>query len=462
MAYASTNPYTEETVRTFPDATAEEVDEAIERADRTFRRWRERPVIERVSVLRAAAQILRSNADEYAEVLTEEMGKLLSEARGEVATCASILEYYVDHGAALLAPTSVAARGFRDTDVQVVNDPQGVIFAVEPWNFPYYQVIRVAAPQLTAGNTVLLKHASNVSQSAARLERLFQEASREVGAPEGLLTNLYLPHSLTEQVIADERVRGVALTGSEAAGRLIASLAGKYIKKSTLELGGADAFVVLEDADVDKAAHWAVLGRHRNAGQVCVSSKRLIVVDDMYDHFLERYREGVAKLVPGDPRDPHTTLAPLSSLQARDNLAEQVRHAVEQGATSEVIGVPVPGRGAFFQPVLLGDISEDSDAFHTEFFGPVTQLYRAKDEEDAIRIANDSPFGLGGSVFSRDIEHARTVARRMDTGMVYINQPTAGRPDIPFGGVKHSGYGRELTGLGLKEFVNQKVVAVAR
>ena len=457
MTYATTNPFTEETVRTFPDATAKQVDDAIAQADRAFQEWKRKPVEERVKVLQAATDILKRDRRDYAQVLTEEMGKLLSEAEAEVDVCIGMLEYYVQHGAALLAPRTLAAHGYGDDDVQVVNDPLGVIFAVEPWNFPYYQVIRIASAQITAGNTVVLKHASNVPQSAARMERLFLEA----GAPKGLLTNLYLPHSLTEQVIADPRVRGVALTGSEQAGALIAGLAAKHLKKSTLELGGADAFVVLADADVDKAADWAVWGRHWNAGQVCVSSKRLIVVDDVYQRFLQRYREGVAALVAGDPRDPATTLAPMCAIKARDRLAAQVRHAVEQGAHSEVIGAPVPDRGAFFRPVLLTDIPRESDAYHTEFFGPVTQLFRAKDEDDAIRIANDSPFGLGGSIFSRDIDHARRLARQLDTGMVYINQPTGVGPDIPFGGVKRSGYGHELIDLGLKEFVNQKVVAVA-
>ncbi|MCD7101615.1 NAD-dependent succinate-semialdehyde dehydrogenase [Pseudoclavibacter sp. 13-3] len=456
MAYATTNPFTGEVVKQFPNATEQEVDAALEQAHETFLGWRETSFEHRAEILANAAQILRDNKREYAEILTLEMGKLIGEAELEVELCAQMLDYYVKFGAEALRPRFLPAAGFGDTDVQLVSDPLGVIFAVEPWNFPYYQVIRITAPQVTAGNVIVLKHASNVPQSALAMVDLFAKA----GAPEGLLTNLFLPHDQTERVIADPRVRGVALTGSEKAGSIVAGLAAKHLKKSTLELGGADAFIVLEDADVEKAADWAVFGRHWNGGQVCVSSKRLIVVDAVYDTFVARYREGVAKLVAGDPMDPKSTLAPLSSQKAADDLKAQVEQAVADGAKAETLAADVPAQGAFFQPTILTEIDEDTDAFHTEFFGPVTQLYRAKDEDDAVRIANDSPFGLGGSVFSQDIHRAQDVARRLDTGMVYINQPTGVKADIPFGGVKNSGYGHELIDLGIKEFVNEKVVVV--
>ncbi|KFJ00042.1 NAD-dependent succinate-semialdehyde dehydrogenase [Bifidobacterium stellenboschense] len=463
MTYATINPYTGETVATFPNATADEVDAALDNAHRAFLAWRDLPIAQRVAVLEQAARILEANRGDYAATITLEMGKTAAEAAGEIDICVSMLRYYVEHGEELLAPRFLPAKGYGDTDVQLVNDPMGVIFAVEPWNFPYYQVVRITAPQLTAGNVIVLKHASNVPQCAARMEELFRLAAENAGidgdVAGGLLTNLYLPHDQTERVIASPYVRGVALTGSEKAGALVASLAAKHLKKSTLELGGADAFIVLSDADVDKAADWAVQGRNWNAGQVCVSSKRLIVVDEAYDRFLARYREGAAKLVAGDPNDPKTTLAPLSSEGAKRTLQRQVDEAVAQGAKVEYLA-DVPETGAFFPPALLTDVSESNDAFHTEFFGPVAQLYRAKDEDDAVRIANDSPFGLGGSVFSRDIRHAQQVARRLDTGMVAVNHPTIVAADIPFGGVKNSGYGHELIDLGLKEFVNQKVIAV--
>ena len=453
MAYATINPYTEQTIKTFPDATEAEVDAALKTAHATFLEWKAKPISERVAVLAKAAEILKNNRSDYASTLTLEMGKITAEAEAEVDLCVAMLRYYVEHGEELLSPRLLPAKGYGDTDVQLVNDPMGVIFAVEPWNFPYYQVIRITAPQATAGNVVVLKHASNVPQSAARMEQLFLEA----GAPKGLLTNLYLPHDLTEHVIASPFVRGVALTGSEKAGGHVASLAAKHLKKSTLELGGADAFIVLDDADVEKAADWAVFGRNWNAGQVCISSKRFIVVDAVYDEFVRRYRAEAAKLVPGDPADPKTTLAPLSSAAAKRQVERQVADIVAQGATVEYL-VDVPAEGNFFPSTLLTNIPEGSEATRTEIFGPVAQLYRAADEADAIRIANDSPYGLGGSVFTTDIHHAQEIARQLDTGMVTINRASASAPDIPFGGVKNSGYGRELIDLGLKEFVNQKVV----
>ncbi|WP_124039348.1 NAD-dependent succinate-semialdehyde dehydrogenase [Neoactinobaculum massilliense] len=457
MAYATTNPYTGKVEKTFPTASATEVDAAIAKAHGAFLEWKELPFEERAEVLHRAAQILAENKRAYAEIVTREMGKLVAEAEAEIDICVGMLEYYVKRGADEMAPHFVKAGGLGDTDVMVVNEPMGVIYAVEPWNFPYYQVIRICAPQFTAGNAILLKHASIVPQSALAMEDLFAKA----GAPEGLLTAVFAGHEATAQVLADPRVRGVALTGSEGAGAAVAAEAGRNLKKSTLELGGADAYVVLEDADLDKAVQWAVIGRNWNAGQVCVSSKRIIVADALYDDFVAKYRARARQnLVAGDPMDSATTLAPLSSQDAVDQLTRQVEHAKEEGATVEEIGIELPDQGTFFQPMIITDIPEGSDTRHTEFFGPVAQFYRAKDEEDAIRIANDTPFGLGGSVFSRDIHHAQAVARRIDTGMVYINQPTGVKAEIPFGGTKRSGYGRELTELGLKEFVNQKVVAV--
>ncbi len=457
MAYATTNPYTKQLEKSFDTATSEDIDRTISQAHQTFLAWKETSFEQRAALLSRAAELLRTDSRRYAEILTREMGKLIGEAEAEVELSAKILEYYARFGAAELAPRFLAAEGFGDTDVELVNDPMGVLYIVEPWNFPYYQVVRVGAPQIMAGNTIVLKHASNVPQSAEAMEQLVLDA----GAPKGLLTNLFASHEASEQIISDPRVRGVALTGSEPAGASISSLASKYVKKSTLELGGSDAFVVLDDADVDKAAEWAVFGRHWNAGQVCCSSKRLIVVDAVYDTFLAKYEAGVAKLRAGDPMDPDTTLAPLSSQKAADDLGKQVERAKQEGATVQSLGVEVPEQGAFYPPTLITDIPEGSTTSHTEFFGPVTLLFRAKDEAEAIQIANDTPFGLGGSVFSKDIARAQNVARRIDTGMVYINQPTGVKADVPFGGVKHSGFGHELIDLGIKEFVNEKVLVVS-
>lgn len=456
MAYATVNPYTGETLKTFATASKEEVLGAIDQAYTTFLAWKETSFEQRAAILNKAASILRNETEKYAKYLTLEMGKLFTEAKLETILSAEILEYYAKHAEKLLAPEKLPTDA-QGVEATLYHEPQGVLLVVEPWNFPFYQIARIIAPQLSAGNTILLKHASNVPQSA----NVFEELMLEAGLPQGAFKNLYLAHEHTAVILNDRRVCGVALTGSEAAGAIVAAEAGKALKKSTLELGGADAFVVLEDADLQKTVDWAVMGRHWNAGQVCVSSKRLIVVDAIYDQFLALYKEGVAKLKAGDPMDPETTLAPLSSQKAADDLKKQVEKAIALGAEVEVIGAPVPEQGAFFQPLLMTNLHENNEARHWEFFGPVTQLYRAKDEADAICIANDTPFGLGGSVFTQDHARGVEVAKKIYTGMVFINHPTMVKADLPFGGVAHSGYGRELIGLGIKEFVNHKLVGVA-
>lgn len=456
MAYATVNPYTGETLKTFPEATDAQVQQAIEAAHGAFQTWRTASFAQRGKVLQRAADLLRADAEGYAKILTMEMGKVIGEALAEVELSARIFEYYVQNAEELLAPERLPVRDAAEGRVMLVHEPLGVLLAIEPWNFPYYQIARIIAPQLSAGNTILLKHASNVPQSAAAFEKLLLDA----GLPAGAFVNLYATRAQVEMIINDPRVHGVALTGSEEAGAMVAAQAGKALKKSTLELGGSDAFVVLADADVDKAVSWAVFGRHWNAGQVCTSSKRLIVADAIYDEFLAKYLIGVDGLKAGDPMDPATTLAPLSSQSALNLLREKVRQAVAHGAKAMEVGPKVPARGAFMQPTILTGISGSNPARLWEFFGPVTMLFRARDDDDAVRIANDTPFGLGGSVFSDDVAHAERVARRIETGMVFINHPTMVKADIPFGGIKRSGYGRELTGLGIKEFVNHKVITV--
>lgn len=455
MAYATTNPYTGKVVKTFPNATDAEVARTLDQAQAAFQTWSTAGFAARSQVLRKAADLLRARHTDYAKILTLEMGKLLAEAEAEVELSAQILEYYVENAEQLLAPEKLPSKHPSYTETWVEHVPQGILLTIEPWNFPYYQIVRIAAPQLAAGNVIVLKHASNVPQSAAAFEQLFREA----GLPEGGFSSLYATREQINAIIEDPRVQGVALTGSEGAGAVVAAQAGAALKKSTMELGGADAFVVLADADLEKAAKWAVTGRHWNAGQVCCSSKRIIVVGEVYDRFLALYKAGVAKLKAGDPLDPSTDLAPLSSQGAADELNKQIQQAVAHGASVEVIGAEVPSQGAFVQPVLLS-MAEDNPAYRWEFFGPVSQVIRAKDEADAIRIANDSPFGLGGSVFTQDIKHGIEVAQKISTGMVYINHPTGVAADLPFGGVRRSGYGRELVGLGIKEFVNSKLIAV--
>lgn len=456
MAYQTTNPYTGETLKTFPDATDAEVAQALERGHAAFQQWRLKPVKERVTFLQKAADLLRTRHTEYAKLLTTEMGKLLAEAEAEVELSAAILEYYVKHAEAELAPQPLPCEDPVVSEAQLVHEPLGIILAIEPWNFPYYQIARIMAPQLAAGNVILLKHASNVPQSAAAFEKLMQET----GLPAGCFQNLYATRDQIETIINDPRVQGVALTGSEGAGALVAAQAGRALKKSTMELGGSDAFIVLDDADLDKAVKWAVFGRHWNGGQVCCSSKRIIVHESVHDEFIRRYTEGVAQLKTGDPLEASTTLAPLSSQQAADDVRRWIDEAVAHGATATVIGAEVPKQGAFVRPVLLTGVKPGNPVYHHEFFGPVSMIFKVKDEDEAIRLANDSPFGLGGSVFTQDIERGKRVAAQISTGMVYINHPTAVKADLPFGGIRRSGYGRELIGLGLKEFVNHKLVGV--
>lgn len=456
MTYATINPYTNELVKQFPDATDEEVEQAIAQADAAFRSWRESSFAVRAAVMNKAASLLREAKNDYAKLLTLEMGKVTAEAEAEVELSARIFEYYAKNAETLLQPEKLPVDDPAKGEFTVVHEPLGVLLAVEPWNFPYYQIARVIAPQLSAGNTVLLKHASNVPQSAAAFERLMREA----GLPAGGFKNLYATRAQVERILNDPRVHGVAFTGGEAAGAVIAAQAAKALKKSTMELGGADAFVVLADADLDKTVKWAVFGRHWNGGQVCCSSKRIIVVDEIYDDFMERYEKGVAALRAGDPFDPATTLQPLSSKKAADDLKGQVRQAVEHGAKAREVGPKVPSKGAFFQPTILTALGPDNPAYRWEFFGPVSMIFRAKDEADAIRIANDSSFGLGGSVFTSDVKHGAEVAAKISTGMVFVNHPTMVKADIPFGGIRRSGYGRELTGLGIKEFVNHKVIGI--
>jgi succinate-semialdehyde dehydrogenase/glutarate-semialdehyde dehydrogenase len=456
MAYATTNPYTGEVLEAFPEATDAEVARAVANAHAAFLSWKNTSFAARAGIMQKAADILRRDSEAYARLLTLEMGKLIAEAKAEVELSARILEYYAEKAETLLAPEKLPVADPAEGDAVLVHEPLGVLLAIEPWNFPYYQIARIIAPQLSAGNTMLLKHASNVPQCAAAFEKLMREA----GLPDGAFQNLYATRSQVEYILNDPRVHGVALTGSESAGAIIAAQAGKALKKSTMELGGADAFVVLADADMEKTVKWAVFGRHWNGGQVCVSSKRMIIVDEVYDRFLENYTAGVAGLRAGDPFEPDTTLAPLSSQGAADEIKDKIRQAVAHGAKATEVGPTVPNRGAFVQPTILTDIAEDNPARYWEFFGPVSMLFRASDEDDAVRIANDSPFGLGGSVFTSDTKRGAEVARKISTGMVFVNHPTMVKADLPFGGVRRSGYGRELLGLGIKEFVNHKLIDV--
>ncbi len=455
MAYQSTNPYTGKVEKSFDDISAAQLEEKLQRAHACFQSdWRERSFAARAVILKSAAALMRERAQAFAELITLEMGKLIPQSLGEVALSAAILDYYADHAETFLATEQLTTpRG----QAMVESSPVGVLFGVEPWNYPYYQIARFAAPNLMAGNVVMVKHASSVPQCALAFEQLLQEA----GAPDGAYTNLFISKDQVAQVIEDPRIRGVALTGSEAAGAIVASQAGKHLKKTTLELGGSDAFIVLEDADLDKAVKHAISGRMGNSGQACTASKRFIVVEALADRFLEKFLSALGQFKPGDPMDKATTLAPLSSAQALENLLKQVDSAVEHGARVVVGGKRIDGHaGAFMQPTVITDIREDNPAFKEEFFGPVAMFFRVADEDAAVLLANDSPFGLGGSVFTQDIERGKRVARKIDTGMMFINSGAVSSPELPFGGVKNSGYGRELSGAGIQEFVNKKLIRV--
>lgn len=455
MAYQSTNPYNGKVLQTFKPMDAAQLENALHQASECFNNdWQGKSYSERSTILARAATLMREQAQPLAELITLEMGKLIAQSLGEVALSANILDYYAQHAERFLAlETLNTARG----EALVESSPIGVLFGVEPWNYPYYQLARFAAPNLMAGNVVMVKHASSVPQCALAFERLLHEA----GAPAGAYTNLFISKEQVTQVIDDPRIRGVALTGSEAAGAVVAARAGQNLKKSTMELGGSDAFIVLEDADLDRAVKSAVSGRMGNSGQACIASKRFIVVEALADSFLEKFQTAMLNFTPGDPLDKQTTLAPLSSVEALDNLVGQVQRAVAGGARVVMGGARIDHAGAFMQPTILTDISESNPAYKQEFFGPVALFFRVADEAAAVALANDSPFGLGGSVFTQDIERGKRVARKIDTGMVFINTPASSSPELPFGGVKSSGYGRELSAAGIQEFVNKKLIRVA-
>ena len=453
MTYQSINPHTAQTVKTFAEISDAELEAKLSSAHACFvSNWRLTDFAQRKTVLQRAAQLMRERSDELATLITLEMGKLIAQSQGEVALSAAILDYYAEHAEAFLAPETL---NLTKGKAVVVSDPIGVLFGVEPWNYPYYQVVRFAAPNLMAGNVVMVKHASNVPQCALAFERLLLDA----GAPAGAYTNLFISKDQVSNVIADKRIRAVALTGSEDAGAVVATLAAKHLKKSTLELGGSDAFIVLDDADMDKAVRHAVSGRMGNSGQACTASKRLIVVEAVASEFLEKFSAAMGQFAAGDPMEKTTTLAPLSSAQALDTLLAQVEVAVQNGARVLMGGKRVPGLpGAFMEPTILTDITPINPAFNQEFFGPVALFFRVADESAAIALANDSPFGLGGSVFTKDAARGNRVARQIDTGMMFVNSAAISTPELPFGGVKNSGYGRELSNAGIQEFVNKKLV----
>jgi succinate-semialdehyde dehydrogenase/glutarate-semialdehyde dehydrogenase len=454
MTYQSVNPYDGKTLKIFEQLTDEQLETALKTAATCFETWRRTTFAKRAAVVAKAAVLLRARVDEFARPVTLEMGKRIDEARGEVALSADILDYYAKNAKRFLAPQRLKPSS---GEAEVVSTPLGVLFGVQPWNFPYYQLARFAAPNLMAGNVVMVKHAGCVPQCAIAFEKLWLEA----GAPAGAYTNLLISHDQVNQVIDDPRIKGIALTGGVDAARSVAARAGQNVKKTTMELGGNDAFIVLADADLDQTVTWAVWAKMNNTGQCCVAAKRLIVVEEVADRFLTKFQTALAAFQPGDPMDQATTLGPLSTEAALVQLLDQVERAVAKGATVVMGGKRIDRPGSFMQPTILTDIKPGNPAFREEFFGPVALFFRVKNEDEAIALANDSDFGLGGSVFTADVARGKKVARRIDTGMVFINHPTWTASDLPFGGIKNSGYGRELSSMGIQEFVNKKLVRVS-
>ncbi|MFG2688989.1 NADP-dependent succinic semialdehyde dehydrogenase [Streptomyces sp. NPDC048405] len=453
MPIATVNPANGETLRTYEAMGEEEIERRIELAEATFRTYRTTGFYERAGLMRRAADLLEADRKEIGRAITTEMGKPVKQARAEAAKCAKAMRWYADHAAELLADEEPDDADVKDSGASralVRYRPLGPVLAVMPWNFPLWQVIRFAAPALMAGNVGLLKHASNVPQTALYLEDLFHRA----GFPEGCFQTLLIGSAQVDDVLRDERVRAATLTGSEPAGRAVASTAGEMIKKTVLELGGSDPFVVMPSADVERAAAVAVTARTQNAGQSCIAAKRFIVHTDVYDAFAERFTEGMRALRVGDPMDEETEVGPLSSEQGLNDLVELVDDAVRGGADVLCGGERPDGPGWYYPPTVLAGVTREMRIHREEAFGPVATLYRAADLDEAVLIANDTDFGLSSNVWTRDDADVDRFVRDLEAGGVYVNGMTASHPAFPFGGVKRSGYGRELSGHGIREFCN--------
>jgi succinate-semialdehyde dehydrogenase/glutarate-semialdehyde dehydrogenase len=454
--YTTTNPVTGETFATFEEISDAELQDLIARSDAAYRSWRTTSPDERRAVLTRAAEIHRERAGELAALLTLEMGKPAAQAQGEVALVASIYQYYADHVEEFTADEPLEISGPGSAVVRT--EPIGPLMGVMPWNYPYYQVARFAAPNIALGNTVILKHARNCPQSALAVERVLTEA----GLPDGVYLNAFISSSQVADAIADQRVQGVSLTGSEQAGAAVAEVAGRNLKKCVLELGGSDPVIVLDDADIDAAAAAAATGRLANGGQACTASKRFLVQAGVYDEFVRRLVEQMASWTPDDPTSTDTKIGPLSSASAADELEELVEDAVSRGAEVLLDGGRTGKESAFYRPTLLGGVTPQMRAYSEELFGPAGVVYRFETIDDAIELANDSPYGLSSSVFTSDDEKAQQIAESLETGMVWINSTSRSAPDLPFGGVKRSGFGRELARFGFNEFANKKLVRNAR
>ncbi len=452
-AYAVVNPATGETVKEYPTISDSDLPDAIARVDRCHREWSSSSTVsERAELVRRLGALHSERRQQLAEIIVREMGKPIEQALGEVDFCVAIYDYYADNAAKLLADEPIELLE-GDGSALIRRSSYGPLLGIMPWNYPYYQVARFAGPNLLIGNTILLKHAPQCPESAAALEQLYHDA----GFPQDAYVNIYATNEQIADVIADPRIRGVSLTGSERAGAAVAEIAGRNLKKVVLELGGSDPFILLGTDDLDATVQAAVGGRMENTGQACNAAKRFIVTDDLYEPFLEKFSAALAAVKPGDPTSSETTIGPLSSTTATDRLADQVKRAVDQGAKLVTGG---DHEGNFFEATILTDIKPGMDAYHEEFFGPVASIYRVGSEEEAITLANDTPFGLGSYVMTNDPDQAMRVADRIEAGMVFVNAVGLEGAELPFGGVKRSGFGRELGRFGADEFVNKKMIRV--
>lgn len=454
MPITSHNPATGETIKSYEAHSESQLEAKLELASRTFSQWRRGDFASRARLMKAAAEVLRKNKSRYAKRMTAEMGKLTREGESEIEKCAWVCDYYADHAEAFLAEEPVHSDAAYSA---IVYQPLGPVLAVMPWNFPFWQVFRFAAPNLMAGNVGLLKHASNVPGCALDIEEVFREA----GFPEGCFQTLLIGSDKVEMVIQHAAIQAVTLTGSTPAGRAVAAAAGKALKKTVLELGGSDPYVILEDADLDLAVEKCVTSRMINSGQSCIAAKRFIVVEEVHDEFVQKFHQKLSEIKAGDPTEPGTLLGPQAREDLRDELHEQVQKSIDAGADCLLGGEVPDGTGAFYPTTLLTNVSHGMPAYEEELFGPVASVIKAKDEQDAILIANDTEFGLGAAVFTSDMERGRRIASyELEAGCCFVNDFVRSDPRLPFGGIKTSGYGRELAKHGIQEFVNAKTVYV--
>lgn len=447
----SINPATGAVIADYQLHSPDQVDTALTAAAQAQAEWREVPISERVKLLTAMARELRVSISQTARMITEEMGKPITEAAAEIEKCAVTCDFYAESAPHFLADETIESNA---THSGVVFDPLGVVLAVMPWNYPFWQFFRFAAPALAAGNGAILKHASNVPGCATEIEALMVRA----GCPAGLISNLLINSRDVAAIIADDRIAAVTLTGSTEVGQIVASQAGSALKKQVLELGGSDPFIVLADADLEAAAETAVKARFINVGQSCVNAKRFIVEESIADRFVELFKQGMARLKTGDPMDPETQIGPMARENLRAELHDQVERSVASGAELILGGTEIEGGGCFYAPTLLDKVTPDHVAFREELFGPVASIIRARDADHAVALANDCEFGLGAAVWTSDLERARKMSRAIDAGAVFINGMVASDPRLPFGGIKKSGYGRELGSFGIREFTNIKTI----